>query len=179
MDVQYLIQTTGHHILQQMTNDIYQQIVWNMIVYAAKVGIIAGIAIAVLGMALGILKFSTLDLTTYTGCMITNQNKGAAPFIAGFMFHMIASVVLGIAYLYVLHTFDIPGTLVWALALGVIHTLISGSLMFIFDMINPCVASKKVPRVGFAASAQGLRAVIAFTITHIVFAVIVVTLLTQ
>lgn len=179
MDFQSLAQTVGHEMVHKIAHDIYQEIVWNMIVYAAKVGIIAGLIMAVIGMALGMLKLSALDLTTYTGCMITSQPKGKAPFIAGFIFHIIMSAVFGIAYLYLLHTFNIPGTLPYAVGLGIAHTIFSGSFMLILDAINPCVANKSVPRVGFVASAQGLNATITYVIIHVSYAVLVIKMLTR
>lgn len=178
MDLQNFAQTFGQHMVQKIADDIYQEIVWNMVMYAAKVGVIAGLIVAALGMLMGMLRLSALDLTTYTGCMITSKSKGFAPFIAGFIFHIIVSALLGVTYLYVIHTFHIPTTMAYAVALGVAHTIISGSIMLVFDAINPCVADKAVPRVGFVASAQGINATITYVIIHVSFAIIVVKMLT-
>lgn len=179
MDYQSFASTLGQKAVQQIPHNIYREINIDTMIYAAKIGVFAGLVIAVIGTILGMLKFSALDLTNYSGCMITGQSKGKAPFIAGFIFHMIASVALGIAYLLVIHIFNIPGTWLCAIGLGVLHTLISASLMFICDRLNPCVANKKVARLGFMASALGHNAVLAFTLTHVIFGVIVVMMLTK
>ena len=109
-------------MFKNIYQDIYQQIVWEHIIYSIKVGIFAGLVIAAVGMVIGVLKLSSLDLTTYTGCMLTGKNKGSAPFIAGFLFHMLASAAFGVVYLYLIHTFKIPGTLLYAVALGVANS---------------------------------------------------------
>ena len=164
-------------IVDQIAQDIYKQIVWEYIIYSIKVGLFAGLVIAVVGIILGFFKATTLDLTTYTGCMLSGTNKGPAPFIVGFSVHMIASAGFGVAYLYLIHTFKIPPTLAYALALGAAHTFFSGSLMLLLDVINPCTRNKMVPYVGFMGTAQGLSAMLAYVFTHMLFAVIVFNLL--
>jgi len=179
MDIALFPFKFGQEVVRQITNDIYQQIVWEYIVYAIKVGIIAGIAMAVLGTIIGLLKLSPLNLTTYTGCMLTGTNKGPIPFIVGFIVHIAASAAFGVGYLYLIHTFKIPGTLTYAIALGVAHTFLSGTLMLIFDIINPCTRNKMVPYVGFMGTAQGLSSVVTYATIHILYAVIVVMMLTR
>lgn len=179
MDFTGLAKDFGNQMIEQISQDIYQQIVWEYIIYAIKVGVIAGVIMAVVGMALGMMKFSSLDLTTYTGCMLTNQNKGKAPFIAGFLFHIFMSAVFGVIYLYLIHYFKIPGTITYAIALGIANSLFSGSCLLILDIINPCVRNKKVAELGFMATAQGMRAMINYVIVHIVYAFVVLSLLTR
>lgn len=169
----------GNEMMEQIAQDIYQEIIWEYIVYSIKVGIIAGLIMAVVAMLLGFARFSSLDLTTYTGCMLTGQNKGKAPFIAGFLFHIFMSAVFGVVYLYLIHFFKIPGTIIYAVALGVANALFSGSCMLILDVINPCVRNKKVPEMGFMATAQGMRAMITYVTIHIVYAFVVLSLLTR
>jgi len=179
MDFTGLAKDFGSQMIEQIAQDIYQQIVWEYIVYAIKVGMIAGLFMAIVGMILGLTKFSSLDLTTYTGCMLTSNNKGKEPFIAGFLFHMLMSAVFGVVYLYLIHYFKIPGTLTYIVALGVLNSFFSGACMLVLDVINPCVRNKKVPAVGFMATAQGMRAMITYVIIHITYAFVVVSLLTR
>ena len=179
MDFTGLAKDFGNQMLEQIAQDIYKQILWEYIVYAVKVGIIAGLIMAVVGIILGVTKFSSLDLTTYTGCMLTGENKGKAPFIAGFLFHIFMSAVFGVIYLYLIHYFKIPGTIIYALALGVLNSIFSGVCELILDVINPCVRNKKVPALGFMATAQGMRAMVTYVILHIVYAFIVLSLLTR
>lgn len=179
MDFTGLAKDFGNQMIEKIATDIYQQIVWEYIIYAIKVGIIAGLIMAAVGIVLGLLKFSPLDLTTYTGCMLTGENKGKTPFIVGFLFHIFMSAVFGVVYLYLIHYFKIPGTLTYAVALGIINSLFSGSCLLIFDVINPCTRNGKVPSLGFMATGQGMRAMINYVIIHIVYAFVVVSLLTR
>lgn len=179
MDFTGLAKDFGNQIMEQIANDIYQQILWEYVVYAIKVGIIAGLIMATVGMILGFTKFSKLDLTTYTGCMLTGENKGKAPFIAGFLFHMLISAVFGVIYLYLIHYFKIPGTITYAIALGVLNSIFSGTCELVLDVINPCVRNKKVPALGFMATAQGMKAMVTYVALHIVFAFVVLSLLTR
>jgi hypothetical protein len=179
MDFTGMARDFGNEMIENIAQNIYQQIVWEYIIYSIKVGIIAGLIMAVVGMILGFTKFSSLDLTTYSGCMLTGQNKGKAPFIAGFLFHIFMSAVFGVIYLYLIHLFKIPGTIIYAIALGVVNSLFSGSCLLIMDVINPCVRNKKVPEMGFMATAQGMRAMITYVTLHIVYAFVVLSLLTR
>jgi hypothetical protein len=169
----------GQQIVTQITNDIYQQILWEYIMYSIKVGIFAGVIIAAVGIIFSFLKLSSLDLTTYTGCMLTGTNKGIAPFIIGSLVHIAASASFGVLYLYLIHTFKIPMNVTYAIALGIAHTFFSGFCMLILDVINPCTRNKMIPYVGFMGTAQGLSSVLTYTTIHILYAVIVVTLLNQ
>ncbi|MBI2344662.1 hypothetical protein HYV10_01160 [Candidatus Dependentiae bacterium] len=179
MDFTNLTKNISNPIIEQIANDIYQQILWQYIIYAIKVGLIAGIIMAAFGMILGFFKFSTLNLTNYTGCMLTNQNKGKAPFIAGFLFHMLISAIFGIVYLFIIHYFKIPGTIIYAIALGVANSLFSGTCILLLDIINPCVRNGKVPALGFMATGQGMQAMITYVIIHIVYAFVALSLLTK
>lgn len=179
MDFSRSVTGLGQEMVQQITQEIYKQIVWESIIYSMKVGIIAGLIMAAVGTVIGVLKLSSLDLTTYTGCMLTGKNKGSAPFIAGFLFHMLASAVFGVVYLYLIYTFKIPGTLQYAVALGVANSFFSGCCMLLFDRINPCTRNKMVPYVGFMATAQGMSSVLTYAFLHIVFATVVLMLLTR
>ena len=179
MDFGKFVPGLGQEMFQQIRESIYQQILWEHIMYSVKVGIFAGLVITVVGMIVGKLRLSSLDLTTYTGCMLTGRNKGTAPFVAGFLFHIIMSAVLGVVYLYLIYTFKIPGTLLYGLSLGVLHTFFSGSCMLVLDVINPCTRNKMVPYVGFMGTAQGMSSVLAYASVHILFAMIVLMLLTH
>jgi len=154
-----------------------------MLLYTIKVGLFAGIIMSLVGMAFGMLGFTNLDLTTYVGCFLSGQSKGRAPFIAGTLFHLFASAFFGMMYAWIIfyaatkHQIYIQPTLFYGITLGLIHTVVAGSLLVVIDKINPCVISKKVPRMSFATSAHGAHAVIVYTIIHLVYVTIVVKLL--
>lgn len=180
MDITGIMFTMINDVAYQAAGSIYQAIVMQHIIYAVKVGIFAGLVMAAVGTILGLLRFTNLDLTTYMGCMLTGTNQGKLPFIAGFVFHIIISALFGVVYLWVIHYLAsgygifIKPTLMWGVIVGSVHSLISGSLMLILDRINPCVVKKLMGRMGFLVSAQGIRATIAYILTHIVFASIMV-----
>ncbi|MBP9764783.1 hypothetical protein KBD08_00420 [Candidatus Babeliales bacterium] len=177
MHIQEFAQQFATELANQMYQDIYREIVMQHIIAAIKAGLIAGLIMAVVGTIIGMLKITKLDLTTYTGCMLSGQSKGSAPFVAGFIFHMIVSAVLGVVYLYLIHTFKLPATLQTGIILGVLNTLFSGTLMLVMDVINPCVRSGKVERMGFMVTAQGLPATLVYFFLHIVYAVCVIKFL--
>lgn len=179
MDITTLPLRLGHQIITDITNDIYQEIVREYIIYAIKVGIFAGVITAVVATIIGLTRLSSLNLTMYTGCMLTGTNKGPVPFIVGSLIHLIASAAFGVTYLYLIHTFKIPGTITYAIALGIAHTFFSGTLILFLDVINPCTRNKMIPYVGFMGTAQGLSSVLTYTTIHILYAVIVVMLLTR
>ncbi len=169
----------GDEMMQQISESIYQEIVWEYVVYAIKVGIIAGLISSLVGILLGLIRFSSLDMGSYFGCMFTGKNKGNTPFIAGFLFHIFMSAVFGVIYLYLIHIFKIPGTFMYAVVLGIANSLFSGICEIILDRINPCVKSKKVPAISFMATAHGVRATISYIFIHIVFAFVTLSLLTR
>ncbi len=91
MDIKGITFNMIGDVAYQAAGSIYQAIVMQHIIYAIKIGIVAGLVMAVVGTVFGLLRFTSLDLTTYTGCMITGSNRGKAPFIAGFLFHILMS----------------------------------------------------------------------------------------
>jgi hypothetical protein len=164
---------------QEMAQQVYHEIMWHYIIYAIKIGMVAGLAMVVLGILLDKLHLNPPDLTTYTGCLITQSAKGRAPMIAGFIFHMIMSAVFGVIYLYIIYQFNIPATLVFGILLGVLHSIFSGTCMMLLDHINPCVQKKTLKPLGFAVLARGYQAAFIYTLNHILFATIMVLALGQ
>ena len=149
------------------------------IMYLAKIGIIAGLLIAMVGMFLGMIKFTTLDLTKYFGCLLTGHAAGRINFIAGFVFHMIASVALAILYNFVIVHFNVAVSLKNALHFGIIHILISGCMLPVFDKIKPCVVQGSIKRMSYFGSNYGISAVVAYVLTHMTYAIAVFFMLAR
>ncbi len=147
------------------------------LVHVAKIGIVAGIVMGMAAMILNLLKFTKLDLTTYMGSLITGKPSGPINFIAGFTAHIFASAALAIVYDFFIVIFQIPLTLYVGLIAGILHTFISGTCMIVFDNFNRCVQQGTVAPLGFLASNYGLHAVLTFFATHIIYAIIVIKLL--
>lgn len=151
-----------------------------MLLYIIKIGLIAGIIMSLVGMALGMLGFTKLDLTTYVGCLLSGQSKGKVPLITGTLFHLFASAFFAVLYAWIIfhaataHQIYIQPTIFYGVIFGLAHTLISGIILVLLDKINPCVVNKQIPCMGFATSAYGAHAVITYTILHIVYAIIVI-----
>lgn len=177
MDFSSLTQEVGSQFIHEVATEIYNKIVWDYIVYAAKMGILAGIIMAVVATCAGLLKLTTLNLTNYTGCILTRKASGPAPFIAGFILHIIASAAFGVGYLYIFHTLKISPTYLHGLLAGLAHTLLSGLLLIVLDAINPCVSQKSMPALGFAATNLGLSAFLTYALIHVVYAMTVVYML--
>ncbi|MFA5999343.1 MAG: hypothetical protein WC747_04975 [Candidatus Babeliales bacterium] len=143
------------------------------IIYICKVGILAGIIMGMAAMILNLVKFTTLDLTSYMGCLLTKRSSGTINFIAGFSFHLFASAVLALVYVFVIGMFQISLSLHAGIVAGCIHTIISGCLLPQLDRFNACAAKGKLPRMGYFASNYGTNAIITFTAGHIIYAVVV------
>lgn len=148
--------------------------------YVIKIGIFAGIIMSLVGMILGKLKFTNLDLTTYLGCFLTGQSKGKAPMIAGTLVHIFMSGFFAVLYVRIIahlaemYNILVEPTLYYGIIFGLVHSVISGAFLVVFDKINPCVANKKVACMGFATSAHGKHAVITYVLIHIVYATIII-----
>ncbi|MCX5924454.1 MAG: hypothetical protein NTZ68_03460 [Candidatus Dependentiae bacterium] len=143
------------------------------IIYICKVGILAGIIMGMAAMILNLVKFTTLDLTAYMGCLLTKRSSGMINFIAGFSFHLFASAALALVYVFVIGMFQISLTFVNGLIAGCVHTLVSGCLLPQLDRFNACVKKGTLPKMGYFASNYGANAMITFTAGHIIYAVIV------
>ena len=141
--------------------------------YVAKVGIAAGLIMGMVAMILNMIKFTTLDLTTYMGSLLTGKPSGTLNFVAGFSFHLLVSIILAFVYLFFITTLHIAITLHNSLHAGLIHTLISGVLMHVLDRINPCVSQGSVKGLGYFASNYGIPAIITFITGHLLYAVII------
>lgn len=150
------------------------------ILYLAKIGLIAGVIMGMAAMILQMIKFTTLDLTKYVGCLLTGHAAGRVNFVAGFVAHLCASAFFSILYAYILEHFMIAVSLRNAVHFGVLHTLISGCLVLpMFDRMNPCVAQGSIKRMNYLASGYGVSAVITYTAGHIIYAVAVFFMLAR
>lgn len=149
-------------------------------IYLVKVGLIAGIIMGMAAMILNMIKFTTLDLTKYVGCLLTGHSAGRVNFIAGFVAHLIASAFFAVVYNYLIDHFMIPVSLHNALHFGIIHTLISGCILLpVFDRMNPCVVQGSIKRMSYLASGYGMSAVITYVAGHIMYAVAVFFMLAR
>ncbi len=146
--------------------------------YLFKIGIVAGVIMGMAAMFLKIIKFTTLDLTKYVGCLLTGQSSGRVNFIAGFVAHLGAAVFFAFVYNYVIRHFKVEISGHNAVYFGIIHTLIAGALILpLLDRMNPCVAQGSIKRMSYFASGYGIPAVITYVIGHIVYAFSVFVLL--
>lgn len=136
-----------------------------------KYSIASGLIMSVFGTILQIIGFTNLDIGTYLGCLLTGKKSGKASFFSGFATHLIASVVIAYLYLQAINYFNLGLSLQTALMLGLANTLFSGIMIRVFDMISPCVASKKLQPIGFFASEYGIQGIVTYALIHIVFAI--------
>lgn len=150
------------------------------VIYLIKVGIIAGVIMGMAAMVLQMIKFTTLDLTKYVGCLLTGHSTGRVNFIAGFIAHLGASAVFAILYDYLIVHFMIAVSLHNAVHFGIVHTLISGCLVLpVMDRMNPCVAQGSIKRMNYLASGYGVSAAITYTAGHVIYAVAVFFMLAR
>ncbi len=148
--------------------------------YLVKVGLTAGIIMGMAAMILNMVKFTTLDLTKYVGCLLTGQAAGRVNFIAGFVAHLIASVVFAILYHYIIVEYVIAVSLRNAVFFGIVHTLISGCFVLpFFDRMNPCVAQGSIKRMNYFASGYGVTAAMTYVVGHVLYAIVVFFMLAQ
>jgi hypothetical protein len=135
-----------------------------------KFSVISGMTMSAVAMALGMVGFTTLDLGTYLGCLLTGEKSGLISFVAGLAAHLIASVVIAYFYLQAMTYFNMPLSLKTACILGLMNTFCSGIMIKAIDMIHPCVASKKLQGIGLFASGYGMPGIITYALIHLVFA---------
>lgn len=114
-------------------------------------GIIAGVVMSIVAMALNMIGFTKLDLGQYLGCLLTGQKSGAASSVAGTAMHLALSGAFAYLYVQAMAYFNLLVTLQTALILGAANTILSGIMLKVTDAINPCIASKKVRAMGLFA----------------------------
>lgn len=144
-----------------------------------KVGLFSSLIIAIPAVILNKIRFTTLDLTTYMGGLLTGQSSGRTNFLAGFIFHIIASVCIVAVYIYFINALCLQLNFGNALHAGCIHALISGMLMHSLDHINPCVVQGTIKPLGYFGSNYGATAVVTFVFQHVCYAVIVFLMLVR
>ncbi len=135
-----------------------------------KYGIISGITMSAIAMALQISGFTKLDMGTYLGCLLTGQKSGIKSFIFGLTAHLFISIAIAYLYVQTMIFFNLSVSFKTACTLGFLNTFFSGIFIKGFDIVNPCVKSKKLQGIDLFASGYGIRGIISYTLIHIVFA---------
>lgn len=144
--------------------------------FIAQAGLIAGLVMGTIAMIIHMLGLTSLNLTEYMGCMLTHKKSGPVSFAAGFIVHLIASVMFAFIYQHLIGYFSLELTIMNGIILGVVHTIFSGVMMLVMDSMNKCVIDKKINAMGILAQNHGLMGMITYTLVHIVYAVILMKL---
>ena len=146
--------------------------------FIVQAGLVAGIVMGMFAMIMHMLNLTTLNLTKYMGCMLTNKKSGPVSFLAGFGAHLVASVIFSFIYLHIIKYFSMGLTLKTGIILGVVHTIFSGLMLATMDSMNACVAQKKVKAMKIFAQGHGIMGMIVFATVHIIYAVVLIKMFT-
>lgn len=138
----------------------------------AKAGLMAGLVMGIIAMVLNMLKITSLDLTQYTGCMLTGQPSGLNSMAAGLGLHIAASIFFAFLYLWVARYLSMPLNETNGALFGLIHALIGGGLLLpIMDSMNGCVTSGKVKAMQMFAQGHGNAGILTYFAVHVVYGV--------
>ena len=136
-----------------------------------KAAIIAGIVMSFAAELLHKIKFTTLDLHNYLGCLFTKQGKGFLNKFVGLIFHLFLSIVVTYAYVQIMNYLNQPFSIMNGIYVGTIHTFVTGALLPIIDQLNFCVQQKSLPPMGICAINYGISGFLVWFAGHIIFAV--------
>jgi len=151
-----------------------EKMISNMFVVQA--GLIAGVVMGLFAMVMNMLELTSLNLTSYMGCMLTQKKSGPLSFAAGSIAHLLASVMFAFIYLHLLAYFKLGFNITNGAIFGVAHTAFSGLMLVVMDKLNQCVADKKIKAMGVFAQGHGLMGVITFALAHIIYAIVLIKL---
>ncbi len=137
----------------------------------AKAGLMAGVAMGVVAMALNMLKITSLDITKYMGCMLTGQSSGTTSMVAGLVAHLAASVVFAFVYVWVARYIHMALTVTNGAIFGLAHAVIGGLMLPMIDSMNHCVSQGKVKAMQMFAQGHGTMGMASYFAAHVVFGV--------
>lgn len=140
-------------------------------------GIIAGLIMGVFAMAMNMMKYTTLNLTEYMGCMLTGKKTGNSSVAAGFGAHLLASAMFAVIYINIIVSFNLPMNLQTTMFIAASHTMFAGIMLNVMDKFNQCVAAKKVKAMGMFGINHGNAGIMVYILAHILYTVIVMHLL--
>ncbi len=138
-------------------------------------GLLGGVAMSIWTVAMNKSGLTTLCLGTYQGCMLTGKSSGALSAISAITMHAMFSIGIAFIYAWAITYFDIPVFWYTGLFLGLVHTLISGMILPVFDMMNSCVAKGAVRPMKLFASGHGTSGIFTFLVGHLIYGFMVVT----
>ena len=118
-----------------------------------------------------------LYLIRYAGCQFTGTSTSNRSFMAGFIYSVIASGLLGLLYAWCIEWLELPLTMLTAIMLGSIKTVISGCIMPLLDRTNRCVQNNSIARLGLFGTNHGLIMPIILTLGNIAYVFIIVEIL--
>lgn len=137
----------------------------------AKAGLLAGIVMALVAMALKALKFTKLDLTQYVGCILTGKASGMANMLAGVGVHVVMSIVFAFVYVWIAAHFNMAMSIMTGATIGAVHTLIGGLFFPFMDRLNSCVKSGKLKPMKMFAQGYDISGTATYALVHVVYGV--------
>ncbi len=143
---------------------------WSLAIWAGVVGGIAMTVMMTLARMMGVVE---VNMAMYQGCMITGKDHGGGTWIAGLLMHLMLSAL--IATLYALAFEMIWGRATWWLGMinAVVHWLIAGMVLRMFDGMNLCVEDGRMRAFGVYGKNYGTMMVVGFLMGHLLYGAIV------
>ncbi len=143
--------------------------------WAVAGGLAGGIAFLLvvhMGLAVGMTRMNFLHIL---GTMMTPGVSTTAAYAIGFMMHMMASAVFGLAHAAILSGIDPPSVGAaagWGLLIGAAHgAVILMVLPMMLSMMHPLVKDGRIPRPGSLMTGFGAMTPAGSLMAHVVFGV--------
>lgn len=131
-------------------------------------GIYGGIAIAVWAMVMRMMGFTTMNIVSYAGCLITKKSSGSETFIVGMLMHFTLSIVIAFLYFYIFKNLAVSGW-IYGLLAGFVHWFIAGMMLPVMDKMNHCVQTGLIGPMKLYASGYGINGILIFLIGHLIY----------
>jgi hypothetical protein len=143
---------------------------WSLALWA---GVVGGVAMTVMMTLARMMGMVDVNMAMYQGCMITKKDHGAGTWIAGFLMHLMISALIALAYAWAFEAIWGEAGWLYGMINAVVHWLIGGMVLPMFDSMNPCVGDGRMKGFGAYGKAHGAMMVVGFFMGHLLYGAIV------
>jgi len=139
----------------------------------AMTGLMSGAGMAMWSMMMKMVGLSKMDMVAYLGGLLTGKSSGMMSFMMGMLMHFVLSVLVAFVYFFALMNFMNMITWQYGMMLGLLHWIVSGSLLPFIDEMNDCVKTKKISALGYFAQDYGTGAAMTFFVGHLMYGALI------
>ncbi len=141
-------------------------------VNALWAGIAGGAGMEVFALAVYLAANSRMSMVRYWGCMLTGKNSGAATYLAGWMIHLVLSVLIGFAYAWAFEAIWQKAGWQYGLLLAAAHWAIGGLVFPVMDRFSVCVRRGIIPPLKLYATGDRSSFLI-FLVGHLIYGAVI------